>query len=442
MNALSLQISEKGQKLDEICIAAETKILNAGGALDKVSTAVDKTATSGADRIGDKITELEQTRSKLAETTEAFALKMGDSTEMLLETDKYFAEYAEKFEGLNTETQSQIRDLQAIIGHGYELLENLKTASETQATDVAAYYENLSNQMKRAEDDTLAAQGETARMVETNLAQMRRDFSRMETDMQSLQVKLNRLRDASDRLEIPEPEAPRLNLRPLDSDFPPVEPPRHVSRPKRAEIADSPMNLGVDMEIDSVDEPLVNFEPDVIRRPGEVTPKPQNAAPKSKGFGRRGEKEEKSGWHWRDMLGSLERPDDIVSKAAPNVSLSVDTDPTQDVDGVALLTALKLSPAAIVDEGTVIDATQARINSGEPGLTSVIKDKLPEAVAHLKQNMAADTVLKADLHAFTAGFSKMIGNTPPTAPALRAAFGSPEGRAYLLCAAAFSPDLR
>jgi len=36
----------------------------------------------------------------------------------------------------------------------------------------------------------------------------------------------------------------------------------------------------------------------------------------------------------------------------------------------------------------------------------------------------------------------MIGNTPPTAPALRAALGSPEGRAYLLCAAAFKPELR
>ena len=451
MSALSVQITDKGQKLDEICAAAETKILNAGEALEKASTAVDETATSGADRIRDKIDTLEETRLKLAETAEAFTSKMASSTETLLETDKYFGEYSEKFQGLNTETQSQFKEfktlnadtqsqisaLQATIGHGYEMLDTLKASSKTQAADVAAYYDNLSNQLKRSEDDTLKAQGETASMVESNLAQMRRDFSRMETDLQALQVKLNRLRDASDDLERVEPESPRLRLRPLETDFPPVEPPEPVAHAEPVEIIDSPLNLGGDMEIASADAPLINFEPDVIRRPGDVSSKP-----KSKGFGRRGGKDEKSGWHWRDMLGSLERPDGVADPSAPNASLSAGTNVSRDVDGVALLTALKLSPAAIVDEGTVVDATQARINTGEPGLTSVVKDKLPEAVAHLKQNMAADTALRADLHVFTMGFSKMIGNTPPTAPALRAAFGSPEGRAYLLCAAAFTPELR
>lgn len=443
MSALSTQITDKGQKLDEICSIAETKMLGAGDALEKASATVNETVTSSADRIGEKITTLEETNRSLAETAEAFTSKMASSTETLLETDKYFAEYSEKFEGLNTETQSKITDLQAIIGHGYEMLENLKATSETRAADVASYYDALSSQLKQSEDDTLAAQGQTARMVESNLAQMRRDFSRMETDLQSLQVKLNRLRDTSEDFAQAEPTPHRLNLKPLDSDFPPVEPPRRQpARPQRVEIADSPLNLGVDMEIETADDPLINFEPDVIRRLGDTPTKS-----KGKGFGRRTEKDEKSGWRWRDMLGTLELPDGPTDQTTPGVSLAApsliaDAIPSRDVDGVALLTALKLSPSAIVDEGTVIDATQARINSGEPGLTSVVKDKLPEAVAHLKQNMAADTALKADLHAFTVEFSKMIGNTPPTAPALRAAFGSPEGRAYLLCAAAFRPELR
>ena len=442
ISMLSAEITEKGRALDAICTAAETKILDAGKTLEKATRVIDEAAISSADLFGAKITTLDETSQKLAETAKTFTSDLGSSTETLLATDKYFMEYSEKFQSLNAETQSQISELQATIGHGYEMLDNLKASSETRTTEVASYYENLSNQLKRSEDDTLAAQGHTARMVEANLAQMRRDFSRMETDLQSLQVKLNRMRDASDDLEHLEPQPSRLNLKPLDTDFPPVEPPRPIVRPTKVELADVPLNLGADLEIETADDQLLNFKPDLIRRPGDTGPKT-----KSKGFGRRTEKDEKSGWRWRDMLGTLERPDGTQGQApsslqAPSSSLEVDAVSSRNIDGVALLSALKLSPSAIVDEGTVVDATQARINTGEAGLTAVVKDKLPEAVAHLKQKMAADTGLKADLHAFTVDFSKMIGNTPPTAPALRAAFGSPDGRAYLLCAAAFRPELR
>ncbi|MEP4051708.1 MAG: hypothetical protein ABJN22_05645 [Litorimonas sp.] len=437
MNTLSTQISDSSQALDGICSAAETKLLNAGEALEKASAIVDETVTSGSTRMAENISALEAASQKLDESANALTADLSTSTETLLSTDSTFVENSEKLQTLNAQTQAQISDLQATINQGQDMLADLKTSAETRTNTVASYYDDLSSQIKRSEDDTLAAQGQTARMVQSNLAQMRRDFSRMETDLQSLQAKLNNLRDASANLPQNEPKPSRLNLTPLDSDFPPVEPPRPIIKPDPVEIADSPLNLGMDMEIESADETLINYEPDVIRRPGDIGVKS-----KSKGFGRRTEKEEKSGWRWRDMLGTLERPDGSENVTSVPAALDIDAAPTRDIDGVALLTSLQLSPAAIVDEGTVVDATQARINSGEPGLTSVVTAKLPEAVTHLKENLAADAVLKSDLRAFTADFAKMIGNTPPTAPALRAAFGSPEGRAYLLCAAALKPELR
>ena len=142
------------------------------------------------------------------------------------------------------------------------------------------------------------------------------------------------------------------------------------------------------------------------------------------------------------MLGTLERPDSRTALKQLNPDTNIQTAPKLEIDGVALLTALQLSPAAIVDEGTIIDATQARMHKGEPGLTTVVTEKLPEAVAHLKENIETDTVLKANLRSFTNDYSEVIGNTPPTAAALRSALGSPKGRAYLLCAAAFKPQLR
>ena len=434
ISSLSNQISESGKTLETICTTAETNLMKAGEALEKASAIVGESVSSGSAQIGENITNLDETNRKLNETAAAISSDLGASTEALKATDSAFLENSEKFGNLKAQTQTQISELQATIGHGYEMIADLKAEVETRNSTVASYYEELSNQIKRSEDQTLSVQGKTSEMVQSNLAQMRRDFSRMETDLQTLQSKINNLRDASENIPTPEPTPSRLNLMPLETDFPPVEPPQHAVVRERVKVEESPLNLGMDMEIESPDDPILKYETDVIRRPGAIQP-----TTKAKGFGRKDEAAEKSGWRWRDMLGTLDRPD-------PKPTLSPASDSTigahRVVDGVELLKKLKLSPAAIVDEGTVIDATQARINSGEAGLTSVVSKNLPEAVSHLKANLAADPILKTNLTTFTNNFAETIGNTPPTAPALRAAFGSPEGRAYLICAAALKPELR
>ena len=439
MSLLSSQISDTGATLDGICTTAEAKLLKAGEALQKASVTVNETMTSTGSHIEEKITAIEATSQNLKDTTGGLTTSITASTESLQNADSTFANNVGKLQTLNAQTQTQISDLQATIGHGYEVLAELREAAESREAVVASHYDGLTAQIKKSEDDTLAAQGQTARMVETNLAQMRRDFSRMETDLKALQSKLNNLRKTSDDLDDANIKPARLNLVPLESDFPPVEPSRPIARPSRSKfkpefepISDSPLNLGVDMEIESQDQTLINFEPDLIRRPGELETKS-----KPKGFGRRKDKDEKSGWRWRDMLGTLERPDDNLGRTAPPLG-EID----RKVNAVALLTGLQLSPAAIVDEGTVVDATQGQINKGEPGLTAAVVLKLPEAVSHLKDSLNRDVALKANLRSFTLGFAKTLSHTTQTAPALRAALGSPEGRAYLLCAAAFRPELR
>ena len=430
MNTLSTQLSEASQTLEGICTDAESKLLSAGEALQKTTEVVDETVTTNTARLGDKIASLEATNENLSGSAGKLTMSLNESAHSLLQSDFAFTENMTELTTLNKQTQAQISELQATIGHGHEVLTELREAAESKKTIIATHYEDLSTQLKQSEDNTLAAQGKTARMVETNLAQMRRDFTRMETDLKSLQAKLVNAKAAAQDIPEVEQKSARLKLKPLDTDFPPVEPPRHVApsrpKPKYDPIAKTPLNLGADMEIESLDEPLIKFEPDVVRRPFEV-----EANPKAKGFGRRKNKEEKAGWRWRDMLGNLERPDGNAPSATQG-----------GVNAVALLTGIKLSPSAIVDEGTVVDATQARVNKGEPGLASAVTEKLPEAVTHLKESLNRDPNLKANLLTFTSNFSNMLSNTPPTAPALRAALGSPEGRAYLLCAAALKPELR
>ena len=439
MSTLSTQISDTSQTLDGVCTSAETKLLNASDALQKASETVDNTVTSGSSRIDVAITNLGEMSRKLDDTANALSEDLAASSQTLQSADANYGQNKDDLQRLNAETETQIEALRTTLQQGHEILSELKSASGSRTKDLQSYYYNLTAQLKQSEDETLALQGQTSRMVESNLAQMRQEFSRMETDLKDLQTKLSDLRDSSRDLSSQETYASRLNLKPLDSDFPPVEPPRFAEQPprlfakaERVVPIEEPLNLGMDLEIESKDEPLTNFEPDVIRRPFETGEKK-----KSKGFGRRTDKEEKSGWRWRDMLGTLERPD----TGLPQSSVQTNS-PAREINVVALLSNLKLSPAAIVDEGTVIDATQARISGGERKLSSIVAQRLPEAVVHLKDTMNNDMGLKTDLRDFTANFSKMIGNTPPTAPALRAALGSPEGRAYLLCAAAFKPELR
>ena len=439
MGTLSTQITDTGQTLDVICTTAEEKLLKASEALQIASGKMDQTVADGSTRISERITEIGDISLKLEETTKTLTTDLETSAQTLTDADQGLMDKTLALQELNISTQTKIIDLQNTIDRGNEMLANLNEAAETRESFVQSYYQDLSAGLKQSENETLAAQGKTARMVEDNLAQMRQDFQAMESDLQALQSKLNNLKTAAPAAAPAAVESQtRLNLKPLDSDFPPVEAPRFAPTPRvsttianTASIVESPLNLGADMELESAEAAIVDYEPDVIRRPGDVDPAP---ASKSKGFGRRAEKQDKSGWRWRDMLGTLDRPDANLTAATGLVGAAAAT--TAGINGVAILTKLQLSPSAIVDEGTVIDATQARINNGESGLVTTVTTKLPDAVSHLKNEIAGNPQLENELKSFSAEFAQMIGNTPPTAPALRAALGSPDGRAYLLAAAA------
>ncbi len=435
MGSLSAQIAETSQGLEAVCVDAETRLSKAGASLTEATSATELNITKGTDKIGEEISKLGDVSRKLDTATDALTSDLGSSTKQLIEAEAKLTERGAALTTLNTDTQAKMSDLQATIGFGNLLLSEMQSAADARETELKNLYERLSSQFKQAEDDTLASQGKTARVVEANLAQMRRDFGRMETELQTLQSRLNGLRDSADAIPEPDLKPARLHLKPLDSDFPPVEPPVSVKLRGPSVVStaidEAPLNLGMDMEIETPDAGIMNFEPDVISRPGQ--PHTDPLVNSKKGFGRKNEKDHTSGWRWRDMLGGLERPDTIEPAELTPQNQRIDV---PQIDIIERLNSLQLSPSAFVDEGTILDATQARINSGEAGLASVVSGLLPDAVAHLRGCIAADNVLAADVERFHADFSQSIGNTPPSAPALRAAFGSPDGRAYLLCSAA------
>lgn len=431
LGALSARITETGNDLDTTSTTVQGKINEVIRSLSKTTEALSAASGSTDETLTQKIMELSEASQKISSAGEFLKSELETSGGKLVSLEKNIIGQAVELSQMNMTTEGQLSGLESTIEKGQSLLRGLEAISLKTDGDLKNLYDRLSQQMKQSEDQMLATQGRTARMVEGNLAQIRRDFGRMETELQALQTRLNNMRDTTEELPLNKPASNRLSLKPLETDFPPVEPPKdiEVKRPPEPSqkpfdrIQEEPLNLGADMQLENPDEALTNFNPDVLRRPGVVS------APS--GFGRKkmAKDKDRSAWHWRDMLGGLEPPD-----------ADVETDnlvkPSYTFDIVGALNAIQLSPAAIVDDGAIIDATQARINGGEAGLAKKVADKLADPAAHLSSKMQQDPELAQNIEHFTEDFARKVGSTPPSAPALRAVFSSPKGRAYLLCAAA------
>ncbi len=423
---------------DDRMTALSTAIETQREALQTSATAAEAALSPAMETFSLTNESLKTTAGQTGEVVDGAAKQLGTAMEQLTELEAKLSTQIAQLDDGNIQAQTRLDALQTTVEKGHTLLAELKAATETRKSDLDTLYGELSSQVDAASTTALTAQGETARMVEGNLAQMRREFARMETDMQLLQTRLSTMGAKTDDMALDLEEkaaASRLQLRPLETDFPPVEPPpRHASDRERKMEA-SMLDLTPDVE--TATEPASTLDlsnQDVLSRPGGEG-----------GFGRARKSEKpKDGWRWRDMLGGLDRPDDTAAEPlrAPEIPAAPLTLPkapqAKDVDIVEALSAISLSPAAIIDDGTILDATQGRIDKGVAGLVSAVTKRIPDPVGHLRSCMTEDPVLRANVKSFADQFDDRIGRTSPTAPALRATFGSPSGRAYLLCAAALA----
>jgi len=439
METLSTHILETGKTLETSSETASSRIETTIGAIDETASKLSEASSTMDQSLSTRVSELGDISRKIDETSEALKSDLNDSIEILKTSEDSLSRRSEMIDTLSTSAQEKIDLLTATLGSGQQSLRDLEKATHERSEELNRLYDGLSAQVKKSEDETLASQGRTTRMVEGNLAQMRRDLSNMEAEMQALQSRIRTLRDGGADTRPEAPPQSRLLLKPLDSDFPPVEPQRPGVNIRPAynmertesdlDIPEEPLNLGADLQIENPDDALTNFDPDVIKRPG-------GEAVSGKGFGRASStKEKSSGWRWKDMLGGLDRPDSTPAAQAPN---DTGRAPKDSINIQDRLDRIDLSPAAIVDEGTIIDATQARINAGETGLADTVRQRLTDPISHLRANMNQDSSLASDVRQFVSDFSERVSTTPITAPALRAVYSSPDGRAYLLCAASLS----
>ncbi len=497
MAMLSTTLDEQSSKLEASTQLAEHKIQEArisiDGAAEKINAASDVVkgntidAASTLTKSHEEIESLaEMIRARSAELDEVYRKHAQDLTAMI-------AELRDEQQNMSISLEERLTNMRDMSLSAKVSAESLNEASKagkvtvqalaeaTRLTDTAVKqrFAEMENMVKFSGEKADSISDRAARRVQDSLAQTRKEIARIENDMVALQTRLNAPQPA-ESLPLDEPEQPkpkkrnRIRLKPLEEDFPPVEPPRFPDEAPSVKLRPSPQEQAVfepplasqpdgdaieqqdafslniepvdlmsDLAAQDPDAEIKDFAPEALLEP-EATPMQAQetlrpAAPSTSeeivGFGKRKPKsKEKSGWRWRDMLGGLERPDTAPPVATgPSVMREV-----SDQRMMASLANLGLTPGAVVDDGCIIEAANIRKTKGAIAMSQAVARRMGDPVRHLHRAMEENPALKTDARAYVAQFQARIGSIENDREAIRTRLESEAGRAFLLCDAALN----
>jgi len=498
MAMLSSSLDEQSGKLEASTQLAEQKIQEArisiDGAAEKINAASDVVkgntveAASTLTKSHEEIENLaEMIRARSAELDEVYRKHAKDLTAMIDELrDEQqdmsisLEERLVKMRDMSLSAKVSAESLTEASEAGKETVQALAEATRLTDTAVKQRFVEMENMVKFSGERAESISDRATRRVQDSLAQTRKEIARIENDMVALQTRLNAPKPAESlELEIPEQprpkKRPRIRLTPLDDDFPPVEPlqavstepepltlrptpeaeaifePQATPRPDtqalepvdKLTLEVEPLDLSADITPIDPDAEIKSFTPEPQITPRDDTLRP--AAPPTKdeivGFGKKKNKasKEKSGWRWRDMLGGLERPDDITSKNNGFMQLS-QAEPREISDQrmLASLASLGLTPGAVIDDGCIIEAANTRKTKGAIAMSQAVARRMGDPVRHLHRAMEENSALKTDARAYTAQFQARIAAIESDREAIRTKLESDAGRAFLLCDAALN----
>ncbi len=129
---------------------------------------------------------------------------------------------------------------------------------------------------------------------------------------------------------------------------------------------------------------------------------------------------------------------DIVGKTVAPEPLNTNPPPTDEEILIADLAQLGLSANAVVDEGCIIEATNARAANGHEAMSRCVVARLKNPVEHLVKSLTVDDALSDKAIVFATRFDRTIELLAGDREAIRTRLESEKGRAYLLCDAALN----
>ncbi|MBC6402717.1 MAG: hypothetical protein GDA35_03680 [Hyphomonadaceae bacterium] len=148
---------------------------------------------------------------------------------------------------------------------------------------------------------------------------------------------------------------------------------------------------------------------------------------------------------WKSLPGRSGKSDTfaIDSITAPPKKDSITAPPKKDsvtvvADVVNYLEGLGLSPDAVIDNGCIEAAIEARLKSGAHAMSHAVSQKLGDVVIRLRSALRDDAASRSGLSRFAAQFHMHLENSDKIPETVRGILDTRTGRAFLLCDAALN----
>jgi len=306
---------------------------------------------------------------------------------------------------------------------GRETVEALNEAASLTDTAVRARFSEMEDMVKYSTARAESISEKATRQVQNSLSTTRKEIARIESDMMDLMDKLSQAESAKATQVFDTPAPALRGIQEADEGPKQNETPPDIHRETSLET--SLFNLRRPPEEAAPPHPNDNRDLEVIPPLEQDLPNDMRRPT--------GETDEKDRSKW-SLRGLFSASDD----AAQSASNHYGAEDVSDSHIIEVLTGLGLTPAAIVDDGCIIEASNLRKVKGHAAMSEAVVKRLGEPVRHLFKSAEMDADLKSKLRAFTAQFEARLSPNEGDREAIRTRLESDSGRAYLLCDAALN----
>ncbi len=423
------QLSSSGQMAEQRVQEARVSVESAAEKLATASETVRQNAVVAAQTLSGSHVEITQLGESVQEQSTrldaVYRQHLNDLKIMLTELRQQqdvlgatMEERLSKMREMSMSAKVGAENLTEASKKGRETVEALTKAASLTDTAVRARFSEMEEMVKYSTARAESISETATRQVQNSLSTTRKEIARIEADMMDLMDKLGKAEAARPVLSPtsepqmqraaapPQSELPSIEYRDIMNPEPIEEPVFNLRRPVDAEVPPLPNQQKPDLDIYPVDTEDL---PVTMRRPSGET-----------------SGQDRGKWRLRGLFGS----NDSLDNPEPHT--------VSDDEIVRQLTALGLTPAAIVDDGCIIEASNTRITKGAPAMSDAVARRLTSPVSHLFKALEMDAALKTDATTFAKQFRNRLSGLEGDREALRKRFESDAGRAYLLCDAALN----